>query len=114
MAICVWNRRNAGPHCDFLSPLDSGESALVDDPRSQSRSGTDCRRSGEADYGVIKSRGQRPRLQRLVSDAYSNAHTYPLARNLGRDRALASPAFVYRFFHAADAVFFIYTLISYI
>ena len=42
---------------------------------------------------------------RLVRYAYSNTHTYALARDLGRDCARASPAFVSRFCADADAGF---------
>ena len=36
MAMRIWNRRDAGINRDFFSPLDSGESALVDDSRAES------------------------------------------------------------------------------
>ena len=56
MAMRIWNRRGSGINRDFLSPLDSGESALVDDSRAESRSGRDRRGRGtkdwcEAEYG---------------------------------------------------------------
>ena len=49
MAIRIRNRGDAGPYCDFLSPLDSRESALVNDSWPQSGSRTDCRRGGTKD-----------------------------------------------------------------
>ena len=34
MAVRIWNRRDAGTHHNFLSALDSGEPAMVDDSRA--------------------------------------------------------------------------------
>ena len=46
MAMRIWNRRGSRINRDFLSPLDSGESALVDDSRTESRGGRDRFGSG--------------------------------------------------------------------
>src|SRR5713101_2581201 len=107
MAMRVWNRRHAGPYCDFLSPLDSRKSALVDDSWSQSRGGTDCRRGRTKDYGITRGRGGGQRLQRSPAHPRSNTHAYAVARNLGRDRTRTSPAFIARFRADADTGFFL-------
>src|SRR4029077_12367272 len=91
VAIRVWNWRDAGAHRDFLSSLDSGESALVDDPWAQSRGGTNRGRRGTKDYGKKCDRDHRSRLQRNTTHADSNAHAYAMSGNLGRDRARTSP-----------------------
>src|SRR5206468_11542380 len=105
MAMRFWNRRDAGPHCDFLSPLDSGESALVDDSWSQPRGGRDRRRSRAKNPGVTCDRGRRPRLHRRVAHTHSDTYTHAVAGNLGRDRTRTSPAFDARFCADADTGF---------
>ena len=77
MAFRFRNRRRAGPHRDFLSPLDSGESALVDDSWSQSGSGTDCRRSGTKDSGNEEfGRGQTAATVTCLSRAFERVHIH--------------------------------------
>ena len=36
LALCIWDRRDARSHRDFLSPLDPGKSAVVDDSWTKS------------------------------------------------------------------------------
>src|SRR4029077_39977 len=106
MAIRVWNRSNARVDCDFLSPLDSCASPLADDPWAERRSRTHRQRSGTKDYGLKCGRDHRSRLQRSAH-AYSDAHTYAVARDLGRNRIRTSPAFVPRFCADVDPSVFL-------
>ena len=60
LALGVRDRSNARPHRNFLSPLDSGKPAMVDDSWTKRRSGENCRRSRTKNLAFG---GHRPPLQ---------------------------------------------------
>src|SRR6476646_6456713 len=94
MALGIWNRRGAGITRDFLSPLDSGESALVDDSRAKSSGGRDCCERGATDSWRARFGGRRTPSGRAVTHPHSHSHSYALALNLERDCARTSTTFV--------------------
>ena len=55
LALCIWNRRDARSGRDFLSPMDSGKSALADDPRTKCGGGTNCCGSRTKDNAASKN-----------------------------------------------------------
>src|SRR5262245_3534778 len=94
MAIRIRNRRGAGINRDFLSPLDSRESPLVDDSRAESPSGRDRGGRGTQDLWITCDGGRRPRLQRSAPNADSHPHTYAMARDLECDCTRTSATLV--------------------
>src|SRR5882724_7834587 len=94
MAMRIRNRRRSRINRYFLSPLDSGESALVDDSRAKSAGGRDCCGRGTKNLWRPRFGDRRTPLQRAIPDAHSHSHAYALARDLERDCARTSATFV--------------------
>src|SRR5437870_4008920 len=89
--------RDAWPGRHFLSPMDSGKSALAHDSWTRCRSRTDHRRSRADNHAAS---GDAARAHG-AADADSHAHSHAVARDLERNRARTSAALVARL--CADA-----------